>query len=133
MTTTHSTRLIIVTMYAGLGLFVLAMILPYVDHVTANELAEHIRSGYPSYARARIDSAATIYLTYLSVVGALGIASWLWTTWAVKAGKRWARTAATTVRLVCGTGDPAPTPHRPHQGPSAFRDGRRMLAGSPRR
>ena len=97
MTTTHHERSTIGTMYAGLGLTVVALITPYVDHATANVLAGHIRAGYPTYAQARIDSAVTTYLVYLTVVGALGIICWLWTIWALKAGKRWARGAATTM------------------------------------
>ena len=103
MTTTYHERPAIGAMYAGLGLTVVAMIVPYVDHVTANVLTDHIRAGYPAYAQARIDSAVTTYLVYLSVVGALGIICWLGTIRALKAGKRWARGAA-TVMFALGTG-----------------------------
>lgn len=103
MTTTHHERSAIGAMYAGLGLTLVAIIVPYVDHATANVLADHIRAGYPEYTQAHIDSAVTTYLVYLSVVGALGIICWLWTIRAVKAGKRWARGAATAV-FALGTG-----------------------------
>jgi hypothetical protein len=103
MTTTYHERPAIGAMYAGLGLTVVALIALYVDHVTANVLADHIRAGYPAYAQARIDSAVTTYLVYLSVVGALGIICWLGTIRALKAGKRWARGAA-TVMFALGTG-----------------------------
>ena len=103
MTTAHHERPAIGAMYAGLGLTVVAMIVPYVDHATGNVLASHIRVGYPAYAQARIDSAVTTYLVYLSVVGALGIICWLGTIRALKAGKRWARGAA-TVMFALGTG-----------------------------
>jgi len=103
MTTTYHERPAIGAMYAGLGLTVVALIVLYVDHGTANVLADHIRAGYPAYARARIDSAVTTYLVYLSVVGALGIICWLGTIRALKAGKRWARGAA-TVMFALGTG-----------------------------
>lgn len=103
MTTTYREQSAPRAMYAGLGLTVVAMIVPYVDHATANMLAGHIRAGYPAYTQARIDSAVTTYLVYLSVVGALGIICWLWTIWAVKAGKRWARGAATAM-FALGTG-----------------------------
>jgi hypothetical protein len=65
-------------------------------------LADHIRDGYPAYTQARIDSAVTTYLVYLSVVGALGIICWLGTIRALKAGKRWARAVATAM-LALGT------------------------------
>ena len=97
MTTAYHERSAIGLMYTGLGLAVVALIVPYVDHATANVLAGHIRDGYPTYTQARIDSAVTTYLVYLSVVGALGITCWLWTIWAVKAGKRWARGASTAL------------------------------------
>ncbi len=102
MTTAHHDRSVLGAMYAGLGLAVVALIVPYADHATANVLAGHIRAGYPTYTQARIDSAVTTYLVYLSVVGALGIICWIWMIWAVKAGKRWARGAATAL-LVLGT------------------------------
>ena len=79
MTTAHHERSAVGAMYAGLGLTVVAMIVAYVDHATANMLAGHIRAGYPTYTQARIDSAVTTYLVYLSLVGALGIICWLWT------------------------------------------------------
>ena len=102
-TTTQSERRAIGALYAGLGLTVAATIVPYIDRATGNLLADHIRAGYPTYTQARIDSAATLYLVYLTVVGALGVTCWLWTIWALKAGKRWARGAATAL-FVLGTG-----------------------------
>lgn len=96
-------RSAIVAMYAGVALTVVAMIVPYIDHATANVLADHIRDGYPAYTQARIDTAVTTYLVYLSIIGALGVVSWISTARAVNAGKRWARGAA-TVMLVLGTG-----------------------------
>ena len=90
-------------MYAGLGLTVAALIIAYVDNATANVLEDHVRAGFPTYSQSRIDSAVTAYLVYLSVVGALGVIGWLWTIWAVKAGKWWARAAA-TVLFALGTG-----------------------------
>ena len=91
MTTQFNKCPVIGAMYAGLGLTVATIGVTYGDHATANVLAAHIRSGYPTYSNARIDSAVAIYLVYLTVIGALGMASWLGTIWAVKAGKWWAR------------------------------------------
>lgn len=95
-------RTVIAAMYAGLATTVIAAIIPYVDRVTSNTLADHIRAGYPTYPQARIDTAATTYLMYLSAVGVLGVAGWLCTVRAVKTGKRWARGAATAM-FVLGT------------------------------
>jgi hypothetical protein len=103
MTTAPRERAVLGAMYAGLGLTAATLIVLYVDHATANVLAGHIRAGYPAYTQARIESAVTTYLVYLSGVGALGIASWLAAIWAVRAGKRWARGASTTL-FALGTG-----------------------------
>lgn len=102
MTNRSRERSAIAAMYAGLGLTVVATIVPYLDRATTHLLADHIRAGYPTYTPTRVDSAVTTYLTLLLVIGALGVIGWLWTTWAVTAGKRWARPAA-TMMLVLGT------------------------------
>lgn len=102
MPKTRHERGAVAAMYAGLGLTVVATIAPYVDRATTHVLAGHIRAGYPTLSRSRVDSAVTTYLVLLSVIGALGVLAWLGTAWAVKAGKRWARPAA-TVMFVLGT------------------------------
>ncbi|MCX4446229.1 hypothetical protein [Streptomyces sp. NBC_01789] len=101
MTKTHPARGAVGAMYTGLGFTVAATVLPYVDRATTHRLADHIRAGYPSYARTRVDSAVTTYLVLLSVVGVLGVAAWLWTVRAVRSDKRFARPTA-TVMLVLG-------------------------------
>ncbi len=93
----------IAAMYAGLALTVVTLIVPYIDHATANVLAEHIRAGYPTYSQARIDTAATTYLAYLSIIGAVGVISWLGTIRTISAGKRRARGTATAM-FALGTG-----------------------------
>lgn len=93
----------IVAMYAGLALTVVTLIVAYIDHATANVLANHIRAGYPTYSQARINTAVTTYLVYPSIIGALGVISWLWTIPTVNSGKRWARGAATAM-FALGTG-----------------------------
>ena len=94
---THHDRSAIGAMYAGLGLTVAAMIILYVDHATGSVLVGHIRAGYPSYGQVRIDAAVTTYLIYLSVLGALGVLSWLCTIWAASTRKPWARWVATAL------------------------------------
>jgi hypothetical protein len=101
--TTTKPGAVIAAMYTGLATAVVATIVPYVDRATSNTLADHIRAGYPAYSQARIDTAATTYLVYLSVIGVVGIAAWIWTIRAAATGKRWARGAA-TVMFVLGTG-----------------------------
>ena len=87
MTTTQQQRPALGAMYAGLALTVVAMVAPYVDRARGNVLADHIRDGYPTYSAGRIDSAVTAWLVILSVVGALGVVTWLGTIWAVRARK----------------------------------------------
>jgi hypothetical protein len=58
----------IVAMYAGVALTVVTLIVPYIDHATGNVLADHIRAGYPRYGQARIDTAVTTYLVYVSIL-----------------------------------------------------------------
>ena len=77
-------RSAIKAMYIGVALTVVAVIVPYVDHVTANELAGYIRDGYPTYSQARIDTGVTTYVVYLSVLAALGTISWISTIRALK-------------------------------------------------
>ncbi|WP_242908583.1 hypothetical protein [Actinomadura terrae] len=93
-------RWVVGAMCAGLGLTVVAAVVPFAD---SHVLADHVRDGYPDYDRSQVDSAVNTYLILLSVIGALGAGAWLWTAWAVRTGRRWARSAA-TVMFVLGTG-----------------------------
>lgn len=94
---TSRRKSVMAAMYAGLAMTVIAMIVPYIDRATSNTLAGHIRAGYPTYTQSRVDTAATTYLVYLSVIGALGVAGWALSIHVVKTGKRWARAAATAM------------------------------------
>lgn len=100
MSTTQQHRPALGAMYVGLVLTIGAMIAPFVDRSRGNVLADHIRDGYPTYTAARIDEAVTAWLVILSVVGALGVVTWVGTIWAVRAGKGWARWAATAAFAV---------------------------------
>lgn len=76
---------------AGLVLTVLAAVIPL---AAGHLLADHVRAGYPTYTPAQIGSAVTAYRVVLSVLGGLGVLTWLATILAVRAGKRWARPTA---------------------------------------
>ncbi|MEV0918463.1 hypothetical protein AB0I93_29950 [Streptomyces sp. NPDC049967] len=90
-------------MYTGLALTVIATATPYADRATTHLLADHIRGGYPTYSQARVDSAISTYLVLLSVIGALGVLAWIGAARSVRAGRRWARPAA-TVLFALGAG-----------------------------
>jgi hypothetical protein len=99
-TTSHvRTTGALAAMYAGLLLTVVAAVAPYVDRATGHVLADHIRHGYPTYPPERVDSAVGTWLAILTVVGALGIAGWVTTIWAVGTHKPWARSTATVIFL----------------------------------
>jgi predicted permease len=87
-------------MYAGLALTVVAAVAPSVDRATGHVQADHIRAGYPTYTHEHIDSAVTTWLVILTMVGALGIVGWIWTIWAVRTQKAWARWVATALFVV---------------------------------
>lgn len=93
MPTTREMRPVLTAMYAGLAVTVAATVFPYADRATTGLLAEHIRAGYPAYTAERIDSAVVTYLVLSTVIGVFGVTAWLGTTWAVKAGRQWARPA----------------------------------------
>jgi hypothetical protein len=97
MTTRTQRKRALPALYVGLVLTVVATLAPYVDRATSTVLADHIRDGYPTYTHAQIDFAVNAWLVILSLVGALGIAGWGSTIWAVKAGRRWATWAATAM------------------------------------
>ena len=97
MSTIRRQQSAIGAMYAGLGLTVVAAIVPFIDRATGNVLTKHLQAGYPAYSQRRIDSAAMTWLIYLSVLGALGAIGWALTIRAVKTGRRWARSLATSI------------------------------------
>lgn len=99
---TAPTRPALLAAYAGLALTIAAIFVLYIDHATGNVLAAHIRHGYPDYSRSRINTAAMIYLVYLSILGGLGILAWLSTIWTIARGQRVARWLGTGL-FVIGT------------------------------
>jgi hypothetical protein len=90
-------------LYTGAAMTVIATIVPYLDQVWSHRLAHHIRAGYPGYTQARIDTAVTTYEVILTVIGALGLASWAVAIYAVSVDRRWA-TAFVTVAFILGVG-----------------------------
>ncbi|MEV5987722.1 hypothetical protein AB0L85_22365 [Streptomyces sp. NPDC052051] len=103
MTKTPRERWATGAMCTGLGLTVLATTVPYVDRSATHLMARHIRAAYPAYTPTRVDSAVTTYLVLSSVIGVLGVLTWLGVIWAVRADMRWARPAATAA-FVLGAG-----------------------------
>lgn len=95
-----SSPLVMAAIWVGLALTVIATTIPYGDRAASDTLADHIQAGYPTYSHGRIDTAATTYLVYLTVIGVAGVVAWLASARALQAGKWWARAAATATFLV---------------------------------
>ncbi|NJP97650.1 hypothetical protein HCN51_50910 [Nonomuraea sp. FMUSA5-5] len=74
-------------MYIGAALTVLAALFPFLDRAV---LTDHLEASYPAYTPAAIGDAVSAYLAILATVGVLGLAGWLATIMAARAGKRWA-------------------------------------------
>ncbi len=89
----HDTTL--TTLYVGALLTAVAAAAPFIDRLTGQVLAAHIRHGYPTYSDHRVNAAVTTWLVLLAVVGILGLATWALTIWAVKADRAWSRLVAT--------------------------------------
>lgn len=90
----RSARRAVAAMYTGLGLTIVAMLVPIIDQVSG-DLSRHLHEVYAGY---NVDvPAASAVLAYLVTIGALGILAWLWAVWAVTKQKRWARAAATAL------------------------------------
>ncbi|WP_206068870.1 hypothetical protein [Nonomuraea composti] len=82
-----SQRHVLVPMYIGAALTVLAALFPFLDRAV---LTDHLEASYPAYTPAAIGDAVSAYLAILATVGVLGLAGWLATIMAARAGKRWA-------------------------------------------
>ena len=73
-TTTPRVHSVIAAMVVGLMLTIVATIVPFVTSALRN----HIRTSYPAYTYARVDSAVNTWLVVLTIIGALGVIGWLW-------------------------------------------------------
>ena len=85
---------------AGLALTLLALLAPVVDTLTTGLLTAHLDDVYAGTGVAPPSASALV--TYLVVVGLLGIAGWLATLRLVRRDRRGARPLAITL-LLAGT------------------------------
>lgn len=84
-------------LWGGLAMTTVATVAAFVDNATTRLLADHIQASYPDYRAGEIETAVTLYLVILSVVGGLGVLTWIAAIWATARGKRWAPWVATVV------------------------------------
>jgi hypothetical protein len=86
-----SSRLTKAALWCGLILTGVVTVFPFLNR---SVLADHIRSGYPSYTSGEVNHAVDLYLVILATAGVVGIVGWLATIWAVRSGKGWIRWVA---------------------------------------
>lgn len=82
-------------MYAGVSLTAAATLLPLVDLVTVDSLATHVREAYPHWPTTTVNGDRNAIVVYLTVVGLVGIAGWLWAIRSVLTRKQTARRTTT--------------------------------------
>ncbi len=90
-------------MYAGLALTAVATAVPLVDLATADSLAAHVREAYPHWPTTTVNGDRNAIVVYLSAVGVLGLAGWLWAIRSVVTRQPRAR-RVTAVMFSLGTG-----------------------------
>ena len=96
------TRSVLTTMYAGLALSLLSIVVALLaDH--HGDIARELREAYPHWSAHRVSDNRSVVLAYLIAVGAGGAARWVWTAWAVSRAKRWARPVATAIFALAAT------------------------------
>lgn len=81
----------------GLAMTIVVTAAAFIDNATTRLLADHIQASYPSYRADEIETAVTLYLVILSVVGGLGVLTWIATIRATTRGRRWAPWLATAM------------------------------------
>jgi hypothetical protein len=86
-------------MSLGLALTVIVTAVPFFGSPVGELIFRHVEAGYPSYSVSAATTATMIYLVGLTVVGLIGMACWIVSLAATRAGKRWAPEIA-TVALV---------------------------------
>lgn len=95
-------RSVVAPMLVGLGLTVVALVLPHLDSVTGM-LAGHIRAGYPQMSARDVAAGVAFYTVALTVVGALGLVGWTVSLWLAHRTPRWAPVPSSLLWVVATT------------------------------
>ncbi len=85
------------TLWAGLGLTVLATVAPFLDLVTTGTVEDHVRDAYPHWSDDLVHQDMTAIVVGLAVIGLLGIVGWLTSIRATARGRGWARGLSATL------------------------------------
>ncbi|MEW1653657.1 hypothetical protein [Streptomyces sp. NPDC093707] len=97
ITTPRATRPGLRASCAGLVLTVAATLAPLVDVATADSLTAHVQAAYPRWSAALVAADRNAIVTYLAVVGALGLLAWSWAILGIARRKHWSRGLVTTL------------------------------------
>lgn len=89
-----SRRAALRALHIGLAATVVVTVAPFVDRVTTQVLAGHVRAGYPAAGPGEVDAAVDAYLVILTTVGVIGAVGWLVCARAVRADRPWVRWVA---------------------------------------
>lgn len=93
---------LLLALYAGLALTVIAAVAPLIDIATVDTLTDHVRQAYPDWPASEVSKDRDAIAIYLAVAGGLGLVCWLVAIGAVAARRRWAKIAV-TVLFAAGT------------------------------
>ncbi|WP_162599785.1 hypothetical protein [Nocardioides solisilvae] len=85
-------------MYAGAALSALGVLVGLLTvGGLKDDIEESVRAEDPNASQDVIDAAFTFSLALVFVMGALGVALWLWMAWKNGQGRSWARVVATVL------------------------------------
>ncbi|MFG3255807.1 hypothetical protein [Streptomyces sp. NPDC048172] len=87
-------------MYSGLALTAAAALVPLIDLATVDSVTDHVRAAYPDWSASDVSKDRTAIVSYLAVVGALGVLCWLWAIRSVGRGSARARAVTTALFAV---------------------------------
>lgn len=87
-------RAVMLMKYAGPALQLIGVVLTFVRRDT---IRDTFADQFPNYSTSELDGAVNASLTFAVVVGAIGIALWLWMAAKNGAGRSWARVVATVL------------------------------------
>lgn len=94
----------VTTMWIGLGLSVLTMLVLALDQLVLHNLSDHLRAMYADYMPAGQDPGDTSVIAgYLYVVGIVGVLCWFLVIRAAQRGRTWARSVGTTLFVLGAT------------------------------
>ena len=84
-------------MYVGLALTAALMLAPLVDLATADSIASHVRSAYPTWPDRLVTLDRNAIVIWLGSVGLLGVVAWLLAIRSARRGRRSARWVGTVM------------------------------------